>query len=59
MAKIKKVEKIKKNLSNETRQIDIEFIKSGFKKKVDLEEFESLEKRVIRLEKLLQVQFQK
>ncbi len=35
-------------------KIDIEFIKSSLKKKVDIEEFESLEKRVIRLEKLLQ-----
>src|SRR3989344_9229727 len=30
---------------------DIEFIKSGFKKKVDLEEFEHLERRVVLLEK--------
>lgn len=32
---------------------DAEFIKNSLKKKVDMEEFEALEKRVIRLEKTL------
>ena len=31
-------------------KMDIEFIKSGLKKKVDYEEFEALEKRLILLE---------
>lgn len=63
------VENIKETLDSHTETIgsikvdveiiktDIEFIKSGFKKKVDLEEFEVLEKRVIRLEKLLSLTF--
>lgn len=33
---------------------DIDFIKHSLKRKVDIEEFEFLEKRVIRLEKVLQ-----
>jgi hypothetical protein len=32
---------------------DIEFMKNSLKRKVDLEEFEALEKRVLRLEKFL------
>jgi len=40
-----------KNSENiEIMKSDIEFIKNSFKKKVDLEEFEALEKRVILLE---------
>lgn len=34
----------------EIMKVDIAFIKSGLKKKVDLEEFEALEKRVVMLE---------
>ncbi|PKL72049.1 hypothetical protein CVV26_03160 [Candidatus Kuenenbacteria bacterium HGW-Kuenenbacteria-1] len=44
------------NVDIEIIKTNIEFIKNGFKKKVNLEEFEFLEKRVIRLEKLLQFQ---
>ena len=54
---------IRKNLDTQTRMLgkltldveivkeDIEFIKSGFKKKVDLDEFTMLERRVSLLEK--------
>lgn len=42
---------IEKNI--EIIKVDIQFIKSGFKKKVDLEEFEVLEKRVAILESKL------
>lgn len=39
---------IEKNI--EIIKVDIAFIKNGLKKKVDLEEFEALEKRVVLLE---------
>ena len=47
-------EMVAKNTENiEIIKMDIQFIKQSFKHKVDLEEFESLEKRVLFLEKKL------
>ena len=45
-------EMVARNAENiEIMKADIQFIKQSFKRKVDLEEFESLEKRVLFLEK--------
>ena len=45
-------EMVARNTENiEIMKADIQFIKQSFKRKVDLEEFESLEKRVLFLEK--------
>ncbi len=47
-------EMVDRNAENiEIMKMDIQFIKQSFKRKVDLEEFENLEKRVLFLEKKL------